>query len=144
MAEARQSGCRSVRVRWRVSSDVGDRLVGGFAVVIVVAGSIWGLVDAGNGSTAAGSVRGTLRMVGGPVGVNEPVRGTIKITDATGQSRKVHTSPNGSYSSQVRPGMYRASGRSPVWNGGQRDCSVVAVPVREGRTSHHDVICDIF
>jgi hypothetical protein len=83
-------------------------------------------------------------MVGGPAGINQRISGTIRITDNAGMSRAVHTSPNGSFAVRLRPGVYRITGRSPKWNAGERDCTVTSVRVREDRTSHRNVLCEVF
>jgi hypothetical protein len=91
-----------------------------------------------------GSVRGTLRMVGGPApGVNRRISGTIKIVGGSGDTWTIHASRTADFVAHLSAGTYRISGRSPLINDGHSDCGVVTVSVRADRTSHDDVICDI-
>src|SRR4051812_17728085 len=76
------------------------------------------------------TVVGTLHMVGGPVGVDLHVPGTVHVLKTDGsQIAQVDTATDGQFHLSLSPGTYKFVGYSPKFNGGQESCDLTTAAV---------------
>jgi hypothetical protein len=77
------------------------------------------------GSAAARrEIAETLQMVGGPDGaLDERVAGTGTADASLGQRCTVTAGPDGRFTMDLAPGIYRITGHSPEYDGGSAPCS---------------------
>ncbi len=99
------------------------------------------LLAACTGHADKGTISGHLLAVGGPAGIpNRPLSGTVSLKGS--DNFQVAVGPDGSYSLSVPQGTYSVSGRSPLYQGGQRICRAShPVTVTKGAVVKADVFC---
>jgi hypothetical protein len=91
-----------------------------------------------------GTLTGQLRVVGGTVGSDRPVAGSVTISDGT--TRQVQVANDGNFSVQLPPGTYTIVGHSPSVLAGteQASCPVTqTASVTSGATVNVNAICSI-
>lgn len=90
-------------------------------------------------------IAGVLVAVGGAApGSARPVPGTVTIEGQDGQTMKTDARSDGTFSESVPVGRYTVTGRSPLYQNGQRDCVVTppsTIAVAIGGTSKVTVTC---
>jgi len=105
-----------------------------------------------NGSSATGTISGSLLAVGGLVDETRPLGGRIvassrgNIFVPTGSGRfTASVGSDGEYSITVPPGQYTVAGRSPQYNGGRTPCLAAKMPVivRDGDDVVANVLCQL-
>jgi hypothetical protein len=97
----------------------------------------------GSGSTKAGTLAGTIRFTGGPVGqaMSTPQEGFVTVARASAPSEALalHAGPNRGFSYRFQPGDYLL--RAQVGQVSVDACPPVRVHVSAGHTTHADVVC---
>ncbi len=95
------------------------------------------------GSTATGTVVGTVLAVGG-LRMRRQIPGKVFASDASGAERRATTTATRPFSLTLRVGTYRFTGSSPLINSGRTTCRAAApVVVVSGKTNRVEVICSI-
>lgn len=110
------------------------------------AGATWRLVTPRFSRSLAlpdGVVVGTLEAVGGPApGTPRPLSGAIALRDSAGAAFTGTAGTDGMFSVRVPIGSYTITGRSPLYDGGNTDCSSSGpVTVTPGATIRILVTC---
>jgi len=96
-------------------------------------------------STPPGSVSGVFEANG--VTPSRLLPGTVVFTSSTGNRRSVEIGTDGSISVHLAPGTWTATGQSPLVHSDSREMpcrSLTPVVVHSGRTTHANVVCDLF
>jgi hypothetical protein len=92
-------------------------------------------------TTETGVVKGTLEAVGGP-GPARPLNGSIALRDSDGAVFAATAGSDGIFLVQVPIGTYAITGRSPLYENGNTDCtSSGPATLTVGATIHVVVVC---
>jgi hypothetical protein len=123
-----------------------SRLRRSFAVIIAVAASSLAL-NSCIGYSTTGAISGRLVAVGGPNGSPRPLPGTIRISGGDHEyTIRVAPAAVGSFYAEVPEGTYSVTGRSPLYQSGERDCTTAqtSIQVRADDGVDVDVVCQEF
>jgi hypothetical protein len=94
-------------------------------------------------TTETGVVKGTLEAVGGPgPGPARPLNGSIALRDSDGAVFTATAGSDGVFLVQVPIGTYAITGRSPLYESGNTDCtSSGPATLTVGAAIHVVVVC---
>jgi hypothetical protein len=99
-----------------------------------------------NQPAKTGTLHGYIYSEGGPPLAGSPraLPGTITVT-GNGITRRVNTSPDGSYTvPDLPPGSYALTGHSPYFGNGTYACQAPAmVHIQSGHTTAADALCEM-
>jgi hypothetical protein len=73
--------------------------------------------------------------------------GTVDFTSSSGKVRSLEIATNGSIGIRLAPGTWTATGHSPLVKSGSQEMtchSLTPVVVHSGRTTHANVICELY
>jgi hypothetical protein len=123
-----------------------SRLSRSFTVVVAVVASSLALTSC-IGYSTTGGISGRLVAVGGPAVAPRPLPGTILISGGDHEyTIRVAPAAVGSFYFEVPEGTYSVTGRSPLYQSGERDCTTAqtSIQVRADDTVDVDVVCREF